>query len=58
MERMTHNLAEAVVYGLLIDCHIKRRVMKDVASGLFYLHHIGIVHRDLNSTLIRTGIVG
>lgn len=25
MERMTHNLAEAVIYGLLIDRHTKRR---------------------------------
>lgn len=35
MARMTHNLSESVIYGLLIDLHTKRRAMKEVASGLF-----------------------
>lgn len=47
MPRMSCDLAQAIKAGVLRSDEQKLKVLMDVASGLTYLHHTGIVHRDL-----------
>ena len=47
MERMSLNLRTAMKLEDFTDWTLRRRILKDVADGLAYLHARGTVHRDV-----------
>ncbi|KAF9970645.1 hypothetical protein BGZ73_006626 [Actinomortierella ambigua] len=43
------SLMNAIDSGRLTDWNIKKRMAHEIASGLAYIHHENIIHRDLKS---------
>ncbi|KAG0239680.1 hypothetical protein BGW41_007563 [Actinomortierella wolfii] len=43
------SLKRAIDNALLVGWEIKKRIAQDIAKGLAYIHHEGILHRDLKS---------
>lgn len=51
MERLEASLGEVLEYVPNLPLSLKRSVLEDIASGLFYLHTMepSVIHRDLTS---------
>ena len=49
MEKLERNLHDLLENGPKLSLALKHSILKDVSSGLFYLHKKGITHRDLTA---------
>ncbi|KAF9158144.1 hypothetical protein DFQ26_007938, partial [Actinomortierella ambigua] len=43
------SLNQAIEDSRVPDWHIKKRIAQEIAYGLAYIHHEGVIHRDLKS---------
>ncbi|KAF9152322.1 hypothetical protein DFQ26_000934, partial [Actinomortierella ambigua] len=43
------SLNQAIEDSRVADWHVKERIAQEIANGLAYIHHEGVIHRDLKS---------
>ncbi|KAG0270673.1 hypothetical protein DFQ27_000023 [Actinomortierella ambigua] len=52
------SLKQAIEESRVADWHVKSRIAQEIAYGLAYIHHEGILHRDLKSdNVLLTGLM-